>query len=281
MRAGENLTRLVAVLALLAAVLTIWQHAAWARGKRAWPERAAIRLLNPGVVMISRGVAAVSDTGFSFMQAGRLQRENMALRDECARLNSDRVREAEHFVENRQLRQLVGSPPPPNTHKVAVAQIVGRSPGALNRRVTVKVAGGTELAKDDLLLYGGCLAGRITDADKSVGQAVLIVDAEHAVAAIDQRSRDEGMLYAETQTEGGAGDMLRLDKVVGKCDVQAGDMILSSGIGHVYPKGIPVGTVVAVTSNPAGGQVVSALVKPLVDFDRLEFVTIARVQSGP
>ena len=276
MRADENLTRLVAVLALLAAVLTIWQHAAWARGKRAWPERVAIRLLNPGVVTISRGVAAVSDTGFSFMQAGRLRRENMELRDECARLNSDRVREAEHFAENRQLRALVGAPPPTNTHKVAVAQIVGRSPGALNRRVTVKVEGGTELAKDDLLLYGGCLAGRITDADKSVGQAVLIVDAEHAVAAIDQRSRDEGMLYAE-----GGGDMLRLDKVVGKCDVQAGDMILSSGIGQVYPKGIPVGTVVAVTSNPAGGQVVSALVKPLVDFDRLEFVTIARVQVGP
>ncbi len=280
MRAGENLTRLVAVLALLAAVLTIWQHAAWARGKRAWPERAAVRFLYPGVVTTSRVVAAVSDTGFSFMQAGRLRRENMALRDECARLNADRVREAEHFAENRQLRQLVGAPPPPNTHKVAVGQIVGRSPGALNRRVTVKVGGGTELAKDDLLLYGGCLAGRITDAQKSVGQAVLIVDAEHAVAAIDQRSRDEGMLYAETEIEG-AGDMLRLDKVVGKCDVQPGDMILSSGIGQVYPKGIPVGTVVAVTSNPAGGQVVSALVKPLVDFDRLEFVTIARVQTAP
>jgi rod shape-determining protein MreC len=280
MRAGENLTRLVAVLALLAALLTIWQHAAWAHGKRAWFERAGVRLLTPGVVLTSRVVAGVSDIGYSLMQAGRLRRENMALRDECSRLNADRVRLAEHFAENRQLRQLVGAPLPPNTHKVAVAQVVGRSPGLMRRRITVKVAAGIELAKDDLLLYGGCLAGRITDAEKSMGEAVLVVDPDHAVAVIDQRSRDEGMLYVETPTEG-RGDLLRLDKVVGRCDVAPGDLILTSGLGQVYPKGIPVGSVVAVTSNPAGGQVISALVKPFVDFDRLEFVTIARVQSAP
>lgn len=280
MRAGENITRLVAVLALLAAMLTIWQHVAWARGKRAWFEHVAARLLTPGVVVLSRGLTAVGDTGVSFLQAGRLRRENLRLRDEVSSLNADRARMAEEFAENRQLRQLASAPPPPNTRKVAVAQIVGRSPGALLRRVTVKVANGTELAKDDLLLYGGCLAGRIMNADKSVGEAVLIVDSEHAVAGIDQRSRDQGMVYAETQTPG-VGDMLRLDKVEGGNDIQPGDIILTSGIGQVYPKGIPIGTVVSVSSNPAAGQAVSALVKPFVDFDRLEFVTIARVQSAP
>ena len=271
------MTKTLAALCLLAAVLTAWQHAAWGHGLRALPERTLIRLLMPGQVLVARLFTAVNDIGLSLAAAARLRQENRELREEVARLQADRLRLMEYFIENKKLRRELRAPLPPVFSRVAVARVIGRTPGLLRRRITIKVAPGIELAKDDLLLSGGALAGRVIEAHGSIGRAVLIVDHEHALAALDQRSRDQGMLYAEPIVSG--PDMLRMDKLVGRCDLQPGDTILTSGLGQLYPRGLPVGRIEKVVRVSGAGRVVRALVKPFVDFDHLEFVTVARVTT--
>jgi len=280
MRTGENLLRPVAVLALAAVVLTAMQHSAWRRGHRAGVERVVQRLVGPGVVLLSRAATAVGDVGFSLTAAARLRRENRALREECEELAADRRRLAQIVAENAQLRRELNCPLPPKVSRVAVVEVIGRTPGLLRRRVTVRAASGIFLAKDDVLLQGGCLAGRLVEANGPQGEAVLIMDSEHAVAGINQRSRDQGMLYAEPPT-GGRGDLLRMDKLVGRCDMAPGDIIVTSGVGQVYPKSLPVGRVVAVTYSPGAGGVVSALVQPFADLDRAEFFTVVRIVGSP
>lgn len=280
MRTGENLFRPVGVLVLLALLLTIVQHSAWKRSQRSVAERAVQRVLGPGVVLLSRAGTAVGDLGFSLASAARLRRENRILREECQQLSADRARLMELVAENTQLRSELNCPLPPKLSRVAVVHVIGRTPGLLRRRVTVRAASGVFLAKDDVLLQGGCLAGRVLEANGPQAEAVLLMDAEHAVAGIDQRSRDQGMLYAEPPASG-RRDLLRMDKLVGRCDMAPGDVIVTSGVGQVYPKGLPVGRVVAVTHSPGAGGVVSALVQPFVDLDRAEFFTVARVVEAP
>jgi rod shape-determining protein MreC len=72
-----------------------------------------------------------------------------------------------------------------------------------------------------------------------------------------------------------------MDKLVGRCDMAPGDIIVTSGVGQVYPKGLPVGRVVAVTYSPGAGGVVSALVQPFADLDRAEFFTVVRIVGSP
>lgn len=280
MRPGESLLRPVAVFVLLALALTALQHSAWKRGHRSLPERAVQRMLGPGVVMLSRASTVVGDLAFSLASAARLRRENRTLREECSQLAADRVRLAEMAAENAQLRKELNCPLPPKLIRVGVAQVIGRTSGPLRRRVTVRTARNVSLAKDDVLLHGGCLAGRIVEADGPQGEAVLLMDSEHAVAAVDQRSRDQGMLYAEAPASG-RGDLLRMDKLVGRCDLAQSDIIVTSGIGQVYPKGLPVGRVVAVIHSPGTGAVVSAFVQPFVDLDRAEFFTVVRAIGTP
>jgi rod shape-determining protein MreC len=278
-RAGGNRARLAAALGVAALVLTIWQHLAWSQGQRAWPEKLILRLLMPGVVAVGRVWTGISDVAFSLAAAGRLRAENRRLQEECARLQADKVRLLEYFVENKQLRALLKAPPPQTVKLVGAAQIIGRAPGVWRRRVKIQAAPGVQLAKDDFLLAEGCLAGRVLEAMGPVGEAVLIVDSEHAVAVLDQRSRDQGMLYAEPAA--GGPQLLRMEKLADRCDLRPGDLILTSGLGQLYPKGIPVGQIVEVVSDPANGQVMRALVRPYVDFDHLEFVTVARALPGP
>lgn len=279
-RAHESLGWVLTVLVALSLVLTVWQHVAWGRGTRALPERVVMRLLTPVVSVLSTVVAGVGDVAFSLASAGKLGRENRALREEAARLRADNLRLVEQIAENRQLRETLNCPQPPTVQRVGVAEVIARSPGLLSRRAKIRLADGVELAKNDILISGGALVGCVLEAMGSVGEAVLIVDSQHAVAAIDRRSRDEGMLYAHPPSSGGP-DLLRLDKIVGRADIALGDVMLTSGLGQVYPKGIPIGSVIQVIASPTSSRVVTALVKPLVDFQRLEFVTVARVKQTP
>ncbi|MCD6350797.1 MAG: rod shape-determining protein MreC, partial [Armatimonadetes bacterium] len=272
---SDRLGRVATVLILLAVVLTAWQHAAWSKGERCWPERVLLRLLMPAVGFVSGVEAGVSDIAFSLAAAGKLGRENRWLREENARLRADKIRLAELATENRQLRKALKAPLPAKLEPVGLAEVISRSPGPMRRRVKIRVAGGVELAKNDILLSGGALVGRVLEATGSTGDAELIVDREHAVAAVDQRSRDQGMLYA--QPAPGGPDLLRMDKLVGRCDLAVGDLVLTSGLGQVYPRGVPIGRIIAISAGPASSRVVSATVKPLADLDRLEFVLVGRV----
>ena len=275
----RSILRTMAALGLAAAVLTAWQHVAWSHDRRAMPERVVITLLTPLQVFVSAAFTAAGDLAWSLADSARLRQENRELREEVARLQADRLRLMEYFIENKKLRRELRAPLPPVFDRVAVARVVGRSPGLLRRRITVKAASGVQLAKDDVILSGGCLAGRIIEAHGSIGRAVLIIDHEHALAALDQRSRDQGMLYAEPVVSG--PDILRMDKLVGRCDLRPGDVIITSGLGQIYPRGLPVGKIQQVVKPSGAGRAVRALVKPFVDFDHLEFVTVVRVTTPP
>ncbi len=265
--------RLLVGLAVAAAILTLWQHLAWRGGGRALPERVVIRVVGPVQGWFSALATRVSDVAFSLAAAGSLAEQVRQLRDEVQRLKADKVRAAEAMAEAREVARLAKMPLPGELELVAVARVIGARPGFYRRWVTILAAPGIELQRDDILLSGGALAGRVVEAQGNRAEAILLVDADHAVAGVDVRSRDQGMVYARA----GANE-LWMEKIVGRCDLRVGDVIVSSGLGQVYPKGIPIGRVVQVTGTPGSTRAVRAVIEPFVDFDRLELVQVVRVR---
>jgi rod shape-determining protein MreC len=91
----------------------------------------------------------------------------------------------------------------------------------------------------------------------------LIIDQNSAVDSIIQRSREKGIV------KGMSSEICKLDYVVKTGDVSPGDLVVTSGLGHVYPKGLPVGKVMEVVNTP--GELFKQIkVRPLVDFSKLE-----------
>jgi rod shape-determining protein MreC len=56
-------------------------------------------------------------------------------------------------------------------------------------------------------------------------------------------------------------------------DIQYGDMVITSGLGQLFPKGIPIGRVRSVTSE-AEETSIELKIEPIIDFVRLEHVLI-------
>jgi len=94
----------------------------------------------------------------------------------------------------------------------------------------------------------------------------LLVDLNAAAGALIERTRAQGIVV------GSGGDRLRMDYVSDVSDVVVGDVIVSSGIDGIYPKGFIIGKVEAVERS--GGAYRRIMVRPAVDFSSLEEVLV-------
>lgn len=120
------------------------------------------------------------------------------------------------------------------------ARIIGGSSDAWSQTVTIDKGSldGFEIGMPVCNAYG--VIGQITEVALSSSTVLLINDETSGVSAMVQSSRAQGML------RGQADGSLRLEYVSTDYDVQVGDIVITSGLGGVFPKGLPLGTVSSV-----------------------------------
>jgi rod shape-determining protein MreC len=116
------------------------------------------------------------------------------------------------------------------------------------------------------------LVGLVTTTSRSAAKLMLLIDRQSAVDGVVQRSRARGVVR-------GGKESLEFEFVARGGDVQAGDVIITSGLDGVYPKGLRIGLVTAVT-DPGSRLLQIATLDPAVDFGRLEQVFVM-LRRGP
>jgi rod shape-determining protein MreC len=101
----------------------------------------------------------------------------------------------------------------------------------------------------------------------------LLIDLNAAAGALVERSRAQGVVV------GTGSDMLKLDYVSGSAEIQTGDIVTTSGIDGIYPKGFVIGRVEKVERS--GGAYGAITVRPAVDFSMLEEVLVVLTPPLP
>ncbi len=187
-----------------------------------------------------------------------LEEENLQLREALvASGRLERIAEIRADFEVPMLSsELVGVDPSPWFRSVLVDR--GQTHGVLSGMPVISELG---------------LVGLVTATSTRASKAKLVLDRQSAVDGIVQRSRSRGIV------RGRGTDQLDFEFVVRGSDVRIGDVVISSGLGGVYPKGIRIGEVTAV-SDPGSELLQTAKLVPAVDFGRLELVFVM-LRRGP
>jgi rod shape-determining protein MreC len=115
------------------------------------------------------------------------------------------------------------------------------------------------------------LVGLVTGTSRAAAKSMLLLDRQTAIDGTVQRSRSRGIV------RGRGDDDLAFEFVVRDADVQVGDLVITSGLDGVYPKGLRVG-VVTELADPGSRLIQTATLRSAVDFGRLEqaFVMLRR-----
>jgi rod shape-determining protein MreC len=110
------------------------------------------------------------------------------------------------------------------------------------------------------------IVGRVVVPSGRAAKVQLLVDRNAAAGALIERSRAQGIVMGSGDTK------LRLEYVSEVADVVVGDLVVTSGIDGIFPKGFTIGSVTAV--DKSGGAYRQITVQPAVDFSTLEEVLV-------
>lgn len=220
---------------------------------------------------VQRGTMAVID-GISGMWSGyvalqQVEQENAALRQEIQNLQIRLQQERAEAQRTDNLRQLLELRERAQLDTTAAEVIAGPASPDI-RTVTIDKGSSDGLATDMAVISPAGVVGRLILPSGRASKVQLLIDLNAAAGALIERTRVQGVVV------GAPNGTLIMRYVPGTADVKTGDLVVTSGIDGIYPKGFVIGTIDHVERG--AGEYHEIRVRPAVDFTRLEEVLIVR-----
>ncbi len=204
----------------------------------------------------------------------KLQREyeTLEMTNEELSLKLSGVEETEQ--ENARLKVLLDAQDAYESLDPIYAKVIARDPGqwfdtfTINRGTTHGVTEGMSV------VTGAGLVGYVYEAGLTYAKVLTIIDTRSAVAVLVQRTRDNGVMRGEV-TEASDSAECYTYYLPNVNNIMPGDVIVTSGTDSLYPKGLTIGEVIAVSQETSSdGSYV--IVSPYVDFRHVEEVLVLR-----
>ena len=197
--------------------------------------------------------------------------QNEMLRNEVTQLREQNLTASEYAAENERLRALLGYKQSALQFDLVAARVIGRESATWSSMIVINRGLNEGVQKDMPVVTEKGLVGRVTEAGPNSSKVQLILDPRTSVGTLVQRpeSRVAGIVEGDLDNP----TMPRMVNIPKTADVVEGDVIVTSGFGGIYPKGLVVG-LVSELKNDTGGLLKVALLEPAVDFQRLEDVMV-------
>jgi rod shape-determining protein MreC len=236
--------------------------------RRSWSpvEQVAIELTAPIQMVIVKTVDAVEGFWLKYFDFVDLHNENASLKKEIEALNMQNARYRETVTLNQRLQGLLRFKEAVQW-PATVAQVIGQDPTGWFESIMIDKGTNSGLKPGMPVVNAQGVVGQLVSVAPNYAKVLLIIDQNSAVDCLIQRSREKGIV------KGLSEKICKMHYVVKTGDVMVGDLVVTSGMGGVYPKGLPVGKVIEVSEDP-WEMFKGVKVKPMVDFDKLEEVLV-------
>ena len=234
-------------------------------------EQFVIEITAPFQKLIKQTTKSTEELWLNYFRLVDVHQENTQLKNEIHELKmaNSRYRELlatqERLEELLQFKQTINRP-------VLAAQVIGLDPTGWFKSVIIDKGKWAGLRIDMPVVNAFGVVGRVVSVSSNYAKVLLIIDQNSAVDCLVQRSRDRGML------KGLMSEICKLDYVAKSNDITMGDIVVTSGLGGVFPKGLPVGRILDV-KEISGELFKDIKIRTAVDFSKLEEVLVILEES--
>ncbi len=231
-------------------------------------DRFPIALIAPFQMMVSRTIGFTEQVWENYFSLVAASKENSVLKNKLALTMKMQNRCRELELENKRLRKFFNFQAS-SGDSFFVAGVIGRDPSPWFKTIMIDKGAANGLTKGLPVLVAEGIVGQIVSVSKNYARVLLITDRSSAIDALVQNSRIRGIF------KGNNTENCIFKYVLRKNDINPGDIIVSSGFDGIFPKGLRIGTVLAVhKSNSHLFQKV--MIKTFVNFDTLEEVLVCK-----
>jgi rod shape-determining protein MreC len=228
--------------------------------------QAVLFLASPVIKVTAVTVGSVSRVWGDYVDLRNLREESLRLTREAAVLQRRISYLEEQALETQRLQGLLAMKEISPTEFLA-ARVVGKD--ATNWFKTVLIDRGSlaGIRRNQPVVAPDGLVGRVVEVTPTTAKVQLITDPVSAAGGLIQRTRVIGIV------SGSLGAGLKVRYLPLMAEIAIGDEVVTSGMGGVFPKGIPLGRVIA-AERRSGALFQEATLAPNVDLSRLEEVLI-------
>jgi rod shape-determining protein MreC len=215
---------------------------------------------------VQKALAAVQRGAFgvwsTYVEWKNLHAENRRLREENRRLKVEALAVTETAEENQRLRRLLALRARLPLETTA-GEVIAREWGGWVRSLTINKGHGDDVQKLAAVISPDGLIGRVVDVRPGASVVQVLNDPASTVGAHALRTRVPGVV------EGDARGILRFKFMARDgAGLQVGDLVVTSGLGGVFPRGIPIGRVRAIEDR-GSALFHYAVLEPAVDLARV------------
>ncbi len=202
-----------------------------------------------------------------FKSRSELIEENERLSAENFLQRADIMRIQSLEAENEALRRLLNSPSADATKRL-VAEVIDVDSNPYLRRVVINRGSKSGVYEGMPVISGTGLVGQVYSLNYGFSRVLLISDPNCSVPVLCSRTNIRAIT-----TGTGVHDELTVNNVPRSADIKVGDLLVTSGLGGVYPSGYPVATVTSVGFSDAQ-PFANIKAKPIVDTDTMRYVLL-------
>lgn len=207
---------------------------------------------------------------FDFSTKKSLQAEIDDLNEKLAKLKTESQISDDVASENKELRSLLELKDEYSSTWVTVAaEVTGRDADNWYEKLTINKGSADGITENMAVVNEDGLIGKTVNVTENTSDVLLIIDSSGSLGGMLQESSIEGVL----QGIGGGKGLITMTKLPYNADIQLNDVVVSSGVGGVFPAGILVGTVIKVNTS-SDGLSKEAIVEPYSNFDDIKFVLV-------
>ncbi len=256
----------ILIIALLVIALTMLSFNLRYGAGRGFFSKIVLEAVAPLQKGLSTSVKSIRDAWLRYIILVGIEEENKKLNKKINELKAVVIQYQEGYLEAQRLKKILSFTDDYNYHFIH-ARVIGREQAGLSKTILIDKGTIHGLKVGMPVIVPPGLIGRLLDVSWHASKVLLLIDENSNIDAIVQRTRMQGIVS-------GAGSRGFILKYISKTqDVQEGDVIVSSGMGGVFPKGLLIGQVSHVERLEAS-LFLKINVAPFVDFSKLEEVSV-------
>ena len=244
-----------------------------ARGRFQAPagSQAVLLVLSPFQQAVSWVGSQFGSVKDNIWDIATVHEQNKMLRNEVEQLRVQNLEASEALSENERLRAMLGYQKAAKQFDFVSARVIGRESATWSSMITISRGQMDGIENDMPVVTPEGLVGHVVEAGWNSSKVQLILDPRSSVGTIVQRaeSRVAGIVQGDMDNP----TMPQMVNIAKNADVVEGDVVVTSGFGGIYPKGLVVGLVSSI-QNDTGGLLKIGLLEPAVDFQKLEDVMV-------
>ncbi|MCP3874157.1 MAG: rod shape-determining protein MreC [Desulfobacteraceae bacterium] len=229
-------------------------------------ERLTISIISPFQKTVTKTINMTQNIWETYFSTVVAIQENSELKNQLGKAIEIKNRYEELELENLRLKKFVNfTGQVPDTY--VAAQIIARDPSPWFKTIMIDKGAKDGLEKGSPVLVSEGIVGQIIKVAKNYSRVLLIIDRNSAVDALVQNSRVRGIV------KGNNDDNCFFVYALRKDEVKEGEMIISSGMDQVFPKGLKIGRILKVTK--VHSQLFQdIMIETSVDFNKIEEVLV-------